>query len=302
MGTPFQIEQYLFSFLSQCIIINLYQNETRMLDIYKYTEFHKFITDAWRAKKARNPAFSMSAWSQQLGLENSSPLSLAFKGKRTLPKKYLPQIIRTLELDSRQAQYLEALLDLSCAKTAEQKLLYVERLKDMVPGESFHGQIVDEFKYLSNPVHGAIIEMTDLKEFRPEPEWIKNRLAFETSVVEISEALERLLQLNLLKHDPLTGRLTKTHRHLTTEPDVEDLATKNYHKSVSELAAAALFNQHVKDREFNSYSFNINVGKLPKAKDALRKFINEFLTEFESKPGEGDETYQLNLQLFQLSE
>lgn len=273
-----------------------------MLDIYKYTEFHKFITDAWRAKKARNPAFSMTAWSQQLGFENSSPLSLAFKGKRTLPKKYLPQIIRSLDLDSRQAQYLEALLDLSRAKTAEQRLLYLDRLRELAPGDSLNPEIVEEFKFLSEPLHGAILEMTDLRDFRPESEWIQKRLAAEISQAEINEAIERLIHLKLLNKDPQSGELKKTHRHLTTEPDVADLGTKNYHKSVSELAITAIFKQEVDQREFNSYSFNMKKEKLPKAKAALRKFINEFLSEYEAAPGDGDEIYQLNLQLFQISE
>jgi hypothetical protein len=41
--------------------------------------------------------------------------------------------------------------------------------------------------------------------------------------------------------------------------------------------------------------------KLVKAKKAMRQFINDFLTEYEAKPGDGDETYQLNLQLFQVT-
>lgn len=271
-----------------------------MLDIYKYTEFHKFLTDAWRDKRSRNSAFSMTAWAHQMGLENSSPLSLAFKGKRALPKKYLPQIIRTLDLDPSQAQYLEALLDLSRAKTPEQKLLYLERLRQLSPTADLGGQVVEEFKYLSDPMHGAIIEMTDLKDFHESPEWIQARLHFTLTVSEIRETIERLLQLNLLKRDE-QGRLTKSHGHLTTPQDVADLGTQTYHKAVSQMAGEAVFSQDVVGREFNSYSFNLKRDKLIKAKKAMRAFINDFLTEYEAKPGEGDETYQLNLQLFKLS-
>ncbi|MGE4130755.1 MAG: TIGR02147 family protein [Bdellovibrionales bacterium] len=271
-----------------------------MLDIYKYTEFHTFLTDAWKEKRARNRSFSMSAWARQLGLENSSPLSLAFKGKRALPKKYLPQIIRTLDLDGNQAQYLEALLDLWSARTPEQKLLYISRLRELAPGETFQGQIVDEFKYLSNPLHGAIIEMTDLKGFKNDPAWIQSRLGVEVSVQEVKEILTRLIQLNLLKQDD-SGRLVKTHRHLTTEQDVADLGTQNYHKSISEIAAEAVMKQELSQREFNSYSFNLKPEKMARAKELMRQFVNDFLAECEANPGEGDETVQLNLQLFQIT-
>ncbi len=271
-----------------------------MLDIYKYTEFHIFLTDAWKEKRSRNRAFSMTAWARQLGLENSSPLSLAFKGKRALPKKYLPQIIKTLGLDMNQASYLEALLDLSRAHTPEQKLLYLNRLKELAPGEAFNAKIVDEFKYLSDPLHGAIIEMTDLKTFKNDPEWIQARLQTPASLQEISETLERLVSLNLLRMDEL-GKLVKTHKHLTTEQDVADLGTQNYHKAVSDLAGKAVFEQDVSEREFDSYSFNLNKEKLKTAKARMRQFVNDFLKECEAQPGDGDETFQLNLQLFKLT-
>jgi len=271
-----------------------------MLDIYKYTEFHTFLTDAWKEKRSRNRAFSMSAWARQLGLENSSPLSLAFKGKRALPKKYLPQIIRTLNLDTNQGHYLEALLDLWSARTPEQKLLYINRLRDLAPGEAFQAQVVDEFKYLSNPIHGAIIEMTDLKEFVNDPQWIQRRLGFPVSLSEVSETLARLQQLKLLKMDD-SGRLVKTHKHLSTEQDVADLGTQNYHRAISELAAQAVSEQNINQREFDSYSFNLKKEKMAKAKTMMRQFINDFLKECEAQPGEGDETFQLSLQLFQIS-
>ncbi len=270
-----------------------------MLDIFKYTELHKFLTDAWQEKRSRNPAFSMSSWARQLGLENSSPLSLAFSGKRCLPKKYLPQIIKTLDLDSEQAIYLEALLDLARARTPEQKLLYMNRLKELSPGQAFNAQVVDEFKFLSSPLHCALIEMIDLKKFSADPAWIQERLQFPATQAEIQEALDRMLQLGLIKEE--NGKLQKTHRHLTTVQDVADLGTKNYHKGVSELAAMAIFTQELEQREFNSYAFNMSKSKVPKAKAMIRKFISDFLSECEANPGEGDETFQFNLQLFQNS-
>lgn len=273
--------------------------ETLMLDIYKYSEIHRFLTDAWREKRARNPAFSMTAWSKQMGLGNSSPLSLAFKGKRTLPKKYLPQIIRTLGLDSQQAQYLEALLDLSRAKSAEQRLFYIKRLSELSPGQEFSPQLVEEFKYLSNPLHGAIIEMTELRVFQNDAEWIQSRLQFDIPLREVRETIDRLLELKLLQL--VDGRLRKTQRHLSTPGDVADLGSRKYHEEISELAKIAVSTQDVKQREFNSYSFNIKKEKLAAAKLALRQFVQDFLNAHEAPEGEGDETFQLNLQLFQLS-
>lgn len=67
------------------------------------------------------------------------------------------------------------------------------------------------------------------------------------------------------------------------------------------MAAQAVQSQDVVSREFNSYSFNMKKDALPKAKTMIREFVNEFLSECEAKAGEGDETVQLNLQLFKIT-
>jgi uncharacterized protein (TIGR02147 family) len=271
-----------------------------MLNIYNYTEFHTFLTDAWRDKKARNRSFSMSSWAKQLGLENSSPLSLAFKGKRALPKKYLPQVIHSLDLDTNQAAYLEAMLDLFRARTPEQKLFYMGRLKALSPSSELNSEIVEEFKYLCDPIHSAIIEMTDLKTFKMDPAWVQSRIAHKVSLVDVEEAIKRLQDLKFLKLDE-SGKLKKAHRNLISPPDVADLGTQNYHKAICEIASQAVGDHDILTREFNSYSFNMRDSDMNRAKSVLRKFLNDFFSEFEAKPGEGDDVYQLNLQLFKMS-
>ncbi|MCB9082710.1 MAG: TIGR02147 family protein [Bdellovibrionaceae bacterium] len=272
-----------------------------MLSIYSYSEASQFLRDAWKEKKKRNPAFSMSAWAKQLGLENSSPLSLAFKGKRSLPKKYLPQVVQTLGLSGEEGLYLEALVDLSKAKTTPQRLFYLNRLKKLAPESELSRQVVDEYKFLSEPLHTAIIEMTDLKNFRPDPKWIHQKLRLSATLDEVTEALGRLIELKLLKQDFSSGKLYKTHAFLTTENDVADLGTKKFHEAISKFAAEQVYEQSLDEREFGSYSFNLKKGQMSKAKKKIRKFLDEFFQEFEAPAGEGDDTYQFNVQLFRVT-
>lgn len=273
-----------------------------MLSIYNYTEVHEFLRDSWKAKKKRNPAFSMTAWAKQLGLENSSPLSLAFKGKRALPKKYLPEVVRSLELNGDEGLYLEALVDLSKARTPEQRLFYLKRLNELSPVEGFDNNTVQEYKYLSDPIHTAIIEMTGLKGFRCDPRWIKNKLRFSVTIEEVEEVVNRLVDLNLLKNDPSQKVFIKTHKNLTTEHDVADLATKNYHKNISLFAAEQIFEQSVTEREFGSYTFNLKKNQMPKAKELIREFLNHFFNELEAETNASSDTYQFNVQLFKVTE
>lgn len=272
-----------------------------MLSIYNYNDFHTFLRDSLKAKKRKNPSFSLSAWAKQLGFENSSPLSLTLKGKRSLPKKYLPDVVSSLGLTSEEGLYLEALIDLSKAKTPEQKLFYMRRLEELSPVENFENNTVEEYKYLSDPLHTVLLEMTDLKDFRLDPSWIKDKLNFKTSIEEIQDAIDRLTHLGLLTSSKAPRWIKKTHKNLTTENDVADLGTKNYHKHISLLAADQVFRQKLSEREFGSYSFNVREQDLALAKKLIREFLQDFFKQVEAPPEKGEQTYQFNVQLFKMT-
>jgi uncharacterized protein (TIGR02147 family) len=271
-----------------------------MLEVYSYSELHTFLRDAWLSKKGRNQAFSLSAWARQLGFENSSPLSLALKGKRNLPKKYLPLVIKSLDLNSDQATYLEGLFDLAKAKSTEERLFYFRQLQKLAP-KKLKNTTVDEFKSLSEPIYGLILEMSALKGFQTDPYWIQKRIKMSVDIHQVSEAIQRLVKLELLKIEEKPRCFKKTHKDISTENDISDLATKEFHKAVSQLAAKAVAEQDVNTREFQSFTFNIRNKDLKKAKEKIRKFLDEFLVEFEAPEGEGDESYQLNVQLFSMT-
>ena len=273
-----------------------------MMNIYAYKEFHIFLRDAWQEKKGKNPAFSLTSWAHQLGLENCAPLSLTLKGKRTLPKKYLPQIMQSLGLSEKEGYYLETLGDLAKAKKPEQKLFYINKLSQLSPQKELQWSVVDEYKFLSDPLHSTILEMTALKGFRLDINWIQPRIRMKYKKFEISEAIERLKNLQFLSVDPQTKAVKKSYVNLTSKNDVTDLASQNYHNAICKLAGHQVSRQSVQEREYGSYTFNIDSPKnLKRAKERIREFITNFFTEFESPEGEGTHTYQLSFQLFQMA-
>ena len=271
-----------------------------MLNIFSYSEPHLFLHDAWREKKAKNPSFSMRAWAKRLGFKNNAALSLMLAGKRPIPKKYIPHLATELGLKAKEIQYLDALIDLKSARDPKEREYCLSRLKQVSPESSISYLELEHFKFLGDPLNVCILEMIDLKEFQPDPKWIQKKLLFHADLNRIEEVLDRLMVLELVVEKD--GKLVKQHRHLSTRKDVQDKGKLEFHRNVSLLASEAILNQDPSVREFNSYAMNINRRNLPKAKELLRKFTNEFIKEIEEDPGNGESTYQLNLQFFGVSE
>ncbi len=66
-----------------------------------------------------------------------------------------------------------------------------------------------------------------------------------------------------------------------------------------ELAQMAITEQDVNERQINSTTLKVNKNDLPEAKKFIFDFIKEFATRFNQT--ESDEIYQLNVQLFALT-
>lgn len=271
-----------------------------MLAVFHYSDPCQFLRDAWKAKNAANPAFSLRAWSKKLGFENSAPLSLMLGGKRPIPKKYLPAFISQLELTPAEGHFLEALVECRQAKTPEAKHYYYQRLRDLSPNAPVTMVEIEQFKYLEDPLHMTILEMVDLADFDPDPRQIQRRLRRKSSVQEVKDAIERLETLKFLFRDE-SGALRKSQAHLATKADIQDAAVTLYHQNVARMAAEQVVVQGVLQREFNAFAMNIAKKDLPKAKKLLREFADTFIREVEAKPAHGEETYQLNLQFFSLT-
>jgi hypothetical protein len=56
-------------------------------------------------------------------------------GKRKIPKDCLPKLINSIGLSVEDGLYFELMVDLSRAKNAEQKTLYLEGMKVLGPNQ-----------------------------------------------------------------------------------------------------------------------------------------------------------------------
>jgi len=279
----------------------MYKAAHMALSVYEYEDPSCYLKDAWAEKKKKNPSFSMRSWAKNLGFSNNTVLSLILNGKRPVPARHIPQFIESLDLSKAEGLYLETLIAFKNAKSAKEKSYFADRMNELNNGQPFKMFEIESFKFLSNPLHALIIEMTALKNFKPDPKWIVPKLRIKATLSEVSEAIKRCQALGFIKKTP-QGTWEKSQAHISNRVDVVDSGSQEYHKNVSLLAAQEVSKQTIQNREFNGYALNFNVKDLPRAKKSIRKFIADFIEEYESPTKKGEETYQFNVQLFALTQ
>ncbi len=271
-----------------------------MVEIYHYMQTSSLLRDKFQEKKKRNAAFSIRSWANQMGLQSHGSLQQILAGKRTLPKKYIPLISRSLQFSVEEMGYFETLVDFEKAKNQEERDYYYQKLTQLRPtNEEVTVLEIENYKYFQNPLHAIVRTMMDRKDFCSDPSWIKEQLRMKVTENEIKDVLKRLITLGLVEEKE--GTLVKSNSRVRNKLDVPSKAVQQFHQKMSQVAAEQVSGQRVDEREYNSFSLNMDKRDIPRAKEKIRKFVNEFMDEFELNAGESRDTYHINLQLFSLT-
>lgn len=270
------------------------------ISVYKYHSVAAFLRDSYNEKRKANERFSLRAWAKQLGLKSPTSLHAVIQGQRKIPLNYHEGLVSSLKLSDEESYYLLVLISYEHAKNDLQKLSFLEKLQVLRKYKNLSMHELANFEFLSDPFYTCLVEMTDLKDFQSEVSWIQKNNRITKDANQIKCVLSNLLEEGYLQSNE--DRVFKAHTHTTNVHDLANLGSQKYHRNTSLLAAESVQVQSVDEREFNSYSMNIESKNLDKIKASMREYVKRFIAEFEAPAGEGDSTYQLNLQFFSLTE
>lgn len=269
-----------------------------MPNIYCYNNAVEYLRDVYKYKKKINPNYSLRAWSKKMGFKSHTPLVLILNKKRDVSPKQIKKLLAGMDLDNNEAIYFEALAHMDACKSASQKEMYEAVLQNHHPDNDFSSMELEKFRMIANWYYAAIIEMTELKDFKADPVWISKRLGNKIDANEAQLALEKLLDFGLLKK---RGRkLVKVNKSLTTPRNIGGEAIRKHHKEMIDLANKSVDEQKASERVLNSCSMTIDSSQIEKAQDLILKFRKNMEKTLETP--KGDHTYQLCVQFFRLTE
>ena len=274
----------------------------QQLSVYYYTSPNQFLCDFWSEKKSVNSSFTIRAWAKQMGLKSHNSLYEVVKGKRAVPKSYIPKIKEATGFNEREVNYFEALIDYKKAKDIEEKDFYAEKIQKLKGGRSIDFVEVQTFKILKDPLCGVILEMSTNESFKADVDWIYSRLKIKKNKSQIKQSLDLLISGDYIVATTKSNKFIKANKNITSSEDIEDTALKEFHKELSNISKDQIEKQSVSERDFRGTILNIEVQKIPEAKKRLQEFMRDFINEFESKKQNKVKSYCLHTKLFALTE
>lgn len=239
-----------------------------------------YLRREFDTRRSRNPQYSLRAFANLLDV-HSATLSLIFNGKRPVGLKLAKKILTKLRTPAAQKQKL--LLALASIPEPPTRLPSFEALPEAT------------FELVASWEHFAILALTYVKDFRPDPTWIGTRLGISREAVE--SAVDRLERAGLLSRSPEGWKVEKNRT--TTTHDVPSESIQRANREHLEKALQALADQSVRARHMSGLTLSVNTSKLASAAELIRKFKSEMAQLLDDH--DCDDVYRLNVELFSLT-
>lgn len=257
-------------------------------------QYQDFLLDEFRARRSRNPDYSLRAFARDLGMP-ASKLSQNLRGLCGISVAKAETIADKLQMRDDDRRLFLALVESQHARSRvarQQAANSLERIRR----DKMEELTVEQFAVMRDWYHLAILEMTEMEGFKGDLNWMASRLDLPVDIVR--EAVARLEELGLLDTKIEPWRQTK--KELELPSGLPSRAVREHHRQILTKAIVALDESGVEEREYSTQTFAIPQSALPELKSLIREFQRKVgRLSYGSKP---NDVYALAIQLFPLLE
>lgn len=265
-------------------------------NIFQYLDFRKFLKDAYDWKKQNHKGYSQRTFISDAGLPEScsSLLPAIINGRRNLSQNQRVKFGLALGLKEKNYDYWDTLVQFNQAKGMVEKNFFFEQL------QKFHrskARIISQtqMRFYSKWYYNAIWNYFGLYPNQNHPGVIAASLFPKISIPQVKEAIDLLLELNLIRRTANGYRVEEMH--LSTENDVKSLVARQYIEELTKMSLEMLSQVPSTNRQYNALMFGVNETGFLAIKDRIRSFQEE-LREIIDQNKDGDRIYTLTMQLF----
>lgn len=266
------------------------------LNIYDYQLYRSFLSDLFALRKAENAIWSYGYLAQKLDLDRASVVKI-MQSKRHLPAEYLPAVYKLFSLSPLESEYFALLYRLERSRSASEREECARAMETMRP---LHRQKLESAQYalFSQWYYTALWSLAGFHPCTLNTDF-NQLLEFKVQAQEIQEALQALLNLQLLRLSP-EGMLERYEQNLTLPAQWNDQRINRYLYDSMSLSQKALQSISKEDRDISALILDFPADQLPEIKEMLAKFRKELIHKVNAMPP-SNRVYQLSLQLFPLS-
>ena len=262
------------------------------MNIFSYSDYRDYTKDYYHQKKSLNPTYSMSILAGKIGISKMAIKYLIDK-KRHISDKKIPLLIKALDfLSPIQAKYFSTLVRFNKSDTTENKDYYFKKMQ-AIQGSPLKDHILShkDAGLFQDWYYPVILEMSYLRQFKKDPEWIKKHMLFNISLEEIRDAVAFLD-----KHEFIKASSETWGKKVIVPESMRSHLYKRFCQRQLLIAKDAMNLLPIDERESSSLTISVDDAAFLKAKNLLKNLRIQ-LHEALANKRKGNRVIQLTTQL-----
>jgi uncharacterized protein (TIGR02147 family) len=255
-----------------------------------YMDFRLFLADFYRAKKAQTRLsirpYSYAIFSAAADIKSPNYLKMIIEGKRNLSMDMVSKFAKACALNKAHTDEFRYLVVFNQSEDPADRNYALKQLSEYRVDQKLKQGELDRkvFEKVPNWIGWIIYALVDQEGVTFETSQLKDLLRGKASESEINDALENLIRTGELVRDPETQKVAKGKPTEAPE-EIPSALVRKLQMQLMYLGLESLYQDKATEREFGSLTLS-----LTEKENAIARMS-----------AKGERVYQLNLQLFPVS-
>jgi uncharacterized protein (TIGR02147 family) len=274
----------------------------------EYMDYRLFLADFYFAKKQQTKLairpYSYAIFSAAADIKSPNYLKMIIENKRNLSLDMVSKFAKACSFNKAQTDEFRLLVVFNQAEDPADRNYALKQLSEYRVEQKLKHGVLDRkiFEKVPNWIGWIIYAMVDQEGVVFETSQLKDLLRGKASESEINEALENLVKSGELSRDPVTNVITKGKP--TEAPDeIPSALVRKLQMQLMYLGLESLYQDAANEREFGALTLSLTEKEFEDIKFKLRQLRKSLHKDnsIARMTSKGERVYQLNLQLFPVS-
>ncbi len=279
-------------------------------DLSRYLDYRIFLCDFFEFKKSQTKndlrPYSYAMFSAAADIKSPNYLKMIIEGRRNLSAEMVGKFSQAMNLSKDEAIEFRMLVEFGHASDpSERNFLLKSIVQYRVQKKVKSGEInLQLYQRFPNWVGWILYAMLDLKNFEFNIETLRKKLKGKASLEEIKSAFENLALTGKVKKDESTGRWKKANQLSENFDELPVSLVRQLQAELMSLGLESLFHDEPQNREFGTLTLALTQVEFEDLRFQLRKLRKQVHKDnsIHRMSSEGEKVYQLNLELFPLTD
>lgn len=274
----------------------------------EYMDYRLFLADFYRAKKALTRLsirpYSYAIFSAAADIKSPNYLKMIIEGKRNLSMDMVSKFAKACAFNKAQTDEFRLLVIFNQSEDPADRNYALKQLSEYRVDQKLKQGELDRkvFEKVPNWIGWIIYALVDQEGVTFETSQLKDLLRGKASESEINDALENLIRTGELVRDPQTQKIAKGKPTEAPE-EIPSALVRKLQMQLMYLGLESLYQDNATEREFGSLTLSLTEKEFEEIKFKLRQMRKSLHKEnaIARMSAKGERVYQLNLQLFPVS-